>query len=113
MTEEVVEWIEKLIRQELSPQQVVDYLKNHKGIDLHHETIYQGIYADKAEGGDLYTHLRIASKSYRKRYGYYDRRSKLRNRVDIDERPALLIVDLESETGRVIRSWARGAKVRY
>ncbi|WP_196158800.1 IS30 family transposase [Reinekea sp. G2M2-21] len=97
LSEEVVEWMERLIRQELSPQQVVDYLKKHKGIDLHHETIYQWIYADKAEGGDLYTHLRIASKPYRKLYGHYDRRGKLRNRVDIDERPN--IVDRRSRIG--------------
>merc|ERR1712000_242334 len=77
--------------------QVVDYLKMHKGIDLHHETVYQWIYADKAEGGDLYTHLRIASKPYRKRYGHYDRRGKLRNRVDIDERPS--IVDCRTRIG--------------
>ncbi|WP_196161829.1 IS30 family transposase, partial [Reinekea sp. G2M2-21] len=57
----------------------------------------QWMYADKAEGGDLYTHLRIASKPYRKRYGHYDRRGKLRNRVDIDERPS--IVDRRSRIG--------------
>tara|TARA_B100000700_G_scaffold262501_1_gene299080 strand:+ start:298 stop:1266 length:969 start_codon:yes stop_codon:yes gene_type:complete len=97
LTADVIEWFEKLIRQDLSPQQVVDYLKMHKGIDLHHETVYQWIYADKAEGGDLYTHLRIASKPYRKRYGHYDRRGKLRNRVDIDERPS--IVDCRTRIG--------------
>ncbi|MFT6372582.1 MAG: IS30 family transposase, partial [Gammaproteobacteria bacterium] len=37
VTEEVG-WIEILIRQELSPQQVVDYLKIEKKISLHHET---------------------------------------------------------------------------
>ena len=97
MTEGVKVWIEQLVRQELSPQQVVDYLKRHKGLSMHHETIYQLIYADKVAGGDLYTHLRVASKPYRKRYGHYDRRGKISNRVDIDERPA--VVDRRGRIG--------------
>lgn len=97
VTDKVRDWIERLIRQELSPQQVVDYLYRHKNISLHHETVYQLIYEDKASGGDLYQYLRIASKPYRKRYGHYDRRGKIANRVDIDERPA--IVDSRSRIG--------------
>lgn len=97
LTDEVRVQIETLLRQELSPQQVADYLKRHAGVSLHHETIYQLIYADKANGGDLYTHLRVASKPYRKRYGSNDRRGKINNRVSIDERPA--IVDQASRIG--------------
>lgn len=97
VTEEVWDWIVRLIEQELSPQQAVDYLDNHKNISLHHETVYQRIYTDKAQGGALYKHLRIASKPYRKRYGYYDRRGRIKNRVDIDERPA--IVDRRTRIG--------------
>ncbi|MCU7899018.1 MAG: IS30 family transposase [Candidatus Thiodiazotropha sp. (ex Lucinoma aequizonata)] len=103
ITDEVREWIETLIRQELSPQQVVDYLKRHKRLSLHHETVYGLVYEDKAAGGDLYNHLRVASKPYRKRYGHYDRRGKIKNRVDIDERPAIVesrcrIGDWEGDT---------------
>jgi IS30 family transposase len=32
-------------------------------VDLHHETIYQYILADKRRGGDLYQHLRHQKKS--------------------------------------------------
>ena len=103
VTEEVISWIESLMRQELSPQQVADYLQRHRGLSLHHETIYQLVYADKAMGGDLYTHLRVASKPYRKRYGQYERRGKIRNRVGIDERPEIVehrnrIGDWEGDT---------------
>ncbi|MBS9444567.1 IS30 family transposase, partial [Photorhabdus heterorhabditis] len=77
-------WIKRLIWQDLSPEQVVDYLKRHKGIFLHHETIYRLIYQDKIEGGDLWQHLRIARKPYRKRYGRYEKRGKIKNRVSID-----------------------------
>ncbi|MCU7897153.1 MAG: IS30 family transposase [Candidatus Thiodiazotropha sp. (ex Lucinoma aequizonata)] len=69
----------------------------------HHETVYGLVYEDKAAGGDLYNHLRVASKPYRKRYGHYDRRGKIKNRVDIDERPAIVesrcrIGDWEGDT---------------
>lgn len=97
VTDEVRSQIVILLRQDLSPQQVVSYLKRRRGICLHHETVYQLIYADKAGGGDLYTHLRVASKPYRKRYGSYDRRGKIKNRVSIDERPA--VVDRRTRTG--------------
>ena len=97
ITDEVMQWIEVLIRQELSPQQVVDYLKRHKQLSVHHETVYRLIYEDKAAGGDLYKHLRVASKPYRKRYGHYDRRGRIKGRVDIDERPA--IVETRGRTG--------------
>lgn len=97
ITVDVMAWIKVLIRQELSPQQITDYLERHKKISLHHETIYQLIYEDKANGGDLYQHLRIVSKPYRKRYGSYDRRGKIKNRVDIDERPE--VVERRSRIG--------------
>ena len=97
LTPEVMNWIRRLIRQELSPQQVVDYLKRHKQLSLHHETVYQLIYDDKATGGTLYQHLRIVSRPYRKRYGHYDRRGKIKNRVGIEARPA--IVEKRSRIG--------------
>ena len=97
ITDEVKGWIAKLIRQELSPQQVVGYLRKYKKLSLHHESIYQMVYADKLEGGNLYKHLRVLSKSYRKRYGHYDRRGKIKNRVDIDARPS--VVDRRSRIG--------------
>lgn len=38
------------------------------------------VHTDKADGGDLNTHLRITSKSNRKRYRPYGRRGKVKNR---------------------------------
>ena len=97
VTDEIWGWIVTLIQQELSPQQAVDYLKRHKHVSIHHETVYQLIYLEKAQGGQLYQHLRIASKPYRKRYGHYDKRGRIKNRVDIDERPE--IVETRSRIG--------------
>lgn len=97
LSPEVKEWINTLVEQDLSPEQIATYLKKHRAIKLHHETIYQYIYRDKANGGDLHTHLRIANKPYRKRYGKNDRRGRIVNRVSIDERPK--VVDKKSRVG--------------
>lgn len=97
MTEEVKADVITLIRQDLSPQQICFYLLKEKGIKLHHETIYRLIYADKKAGGNLYKHLRIAAKNYRRRYGSYDNRGKIARKTSIDERPA--IVDERSRIG--------------
>jgi IS30 family transposase len=87
------------------------YLKEHKGGSLHRKTIYQLIYADKASGGDLYLHLRIASKPYRKRYGSYDRRGKIKNRVVSKRAQPLWIDATGSVTAKVTPSLARVEKV--
>jgi len=67
------------------------------------ETVYRLVYADKARGGTLYRHLRIVSKPYRKRYGSYERRGKIPNRVSIEQRPQVVerrqrIGDWEGDT---------------
>ena len=89
-------WIETLIRFDLSPEQVSDWLQDNFGLHISHEWIYQYILTDKRAGGDLHRHLRCQKKR-RKRYGSYDRRGILKNRVSIDERPA--IVDTRQRLG--------------
>lgn len=97
VTPDIAGNIHQLIRLDLSPQQVVDYLRKEKIVSLHHETVYQLIYAEKKLDNDLHHHLRIACKPYRKRYGHYDRRGKILNRRSIDDRPS--IVDQRSRIG--------------
>lgn len=55
---------------------------------MSHETIYRHIWQDKAQGGDLWTHLRQSPKVRRKRYRSYDSRGRLANKRHISERPA-------------------------
>ena len=87
--EAVWEIVEEKLRQDWSPEQVSGWLKREGRPSLSHEWIYQHVLADKAAGGDLYRHLRCHKKR-RKRYGSYDRRGKLPNRVSIEERPELV-----------------------
>ena len=88
--------IEAKIRLEWSPEQVSDWLKRHAGVEISHEWIYQYVLADKHAGGTLYRHLRCQKKR-RQRYGSYDRRGKLPNRVSIEKRPA--VVDQRKRIG--------------
>jgi IS30 family transposase len=88
--------IEGLIRRDWSPEQVSGRLESEHNIRVSHEWIYQHILADKRVGGDLYRHLRC-QKRRRKRYGSYDRRGILPNRVSIDERPE--VVDSRERLG--------------
>ena len=53
-----------------------------------HETLYQWIYLDKREGGDLHHWLLRAYRGYRKRRKAHDGRGLLADRVSITERPA-------------------------
>lgn len=108
------EHVERLIRFDLSPEQASPRLYQEQGIKISPEWIYQYIYADKAAGGELHTHLR-GQKPYRKRYASgQDRRGQLKDRVSIDERPAVVdqrkrLGDWEGDT--IIGGGRRGALV--
>jgi IS30 family transposase len=89
--------VDRLVRQDFSPEQISGRLKQEQNLSISHEHIYQRIYADKARDGGLHKHLRC-QQSYRKRYGSgQERRGAIKNRVSIDERPT--IVDDKSRIG--------------
>jgi len=99
------EWaeVERLIQEDLSPEQAANRLELEGVLKISHETIYQHIYADKRNGGDLHQHLR-SQKPRRKRYASgQERRGTIKNRVSIDERPEIVaqktrIGDWEGDT---------------
>ncbi|OSI11343.1 IS30 family transposase [Neisseria canis] len=94
---QLIQHIATLIRRKLSPEQVCAYLYKHHRITLHHSTVYRYLRQDKSNGGTLWQHLRIACKSYRKRYGSTWSRGKVPDRTGIENRPA--IVDQKSRIG--------------
>jgi|SRR5205085_219068 len=89
ITAETWQQVEAGLQKDWSPEQVSGTLKAQGQPTPSHERIYQYIYADKRQGGDLHQHLRCQKKR-RKRYGKYDRRGQLPNRKSIDERPAIV-----------------------
>ncbi|NIP25341.1 MAG: IS30 family transposase [Phycisphaerae bacterium] len=88
--------VRRLLREDWSPEQISLWLESEKAISISHEWIYQYILQDKQYGGTLYRHLRC-QKQRRKRYGSYNRRGQLIDRVSIDERPK--IVDSRTRMG--------------
>lgn len=88
--------VKRLLREDWSPEQISLWLAKQKRFAISHEWIYQYVLSDKCQGGDLHRHLRC-QKARKKRYGIYERRGQLSNRVSIDERPA--IVDRRSRIG--------------
>ena len=90
------ELIERLLREDWSPEQISLWLAKTWHLAISHEWIYQYILRDKAKGGELHRHLRC-QKARKKRYGSYDRRGQIRNRVSIEARPA--IVERRSRLG--------------
>lgn len=82
------------LRQKWSPEQISGRLQQLYPTDeqmrVSYETIYQFVYADKTSGGDLYKHLRQAHRKRRRRTGKRGLRGTIRNRVSIEERPAIV-----------------------
>ncbi len=72
----------KLRQMRWSPEQISGWL-SEQGIKLSHERIYQMIWQDKREGGDLWRSLRRRGKRYNKRAGKNAGRGIIPNRIDI------------------------------
>ena len=81
--------VERLLREDWSPEQISGWLAKECRIRVSHESIYQFILNNKRQGGNLHLHLRC-KRQRRKRYGATNSRGRLVNRVSIDERPAIV-----------------------
>jgi IS30 family transposase len=82
--------IGKLLREGLSPVQLVGriYLKNK--ISLSHETVYRYVYSNQKNNGRLYKSLRHQNKKYTNRSSEYKTRGQIKNRVNIDKRAKIV-----------------------
>lgn len=94
MTPEVIAYIESKLREQHSPEQITERMKRDRhwqGPVVSHERIYQHVWQDKAQNGVLYKDLRIGgTKQRRKRRNSRDRRGTIKNRVGIENRPAIV-----------------------
>jgi transposase, IS30 family len=91
--------VEHLLGLDWSPEQVSGWCRLHGVLSISHETIYLRIWADKRAGGELWRHLRQATKRRRKRNGSHDSRGRLPGKRHISERPA------DVEARREIGHW--------
>lgn len=82
---------DKLENEQWSPEQIKGYCDKNIIPMVSHERIYQYIYEDKSNCGNLYQHLRTGNKKYKKRYGKHkSRKIVIKNKVSIDERPEVI-----------------------
>lgn len=101
---ELREDIDKRIKKDFSPEQITGQLRKEGKDSRSHSWIYLYIWEDKAQGGDLHTHLRCSKKKKRKKYGSgKDHRGQIKNRVCIEKRPEIVdnlerIGDWEADT---------------
>ncbi|MCK4945024.1 MAG: IS30 family transposase [Alphaproteobacteria bacterium] len=86
-----------LTARQWSPEQICGALFHEDGTKVSHESIYRHIWVDKRAGGKLYLHLRQRGKKRNKRGAATAGRGLIPERIDIDERPA--IVDKKSRVG--------------
>jgi IS30 family transposase len=82
-----LELVEILLREKFSPEQAAGYLRQVGLLRISHETIYQHVWRDKADGGLLWKQLRYSPKTFRKRYGTNENRGRLAGKKMISERP--------------------------
>lgn len=97
MTAALKQLIEEKLRLDWSPEQISGWLRNEKEILISHERIYQHVWEDKRNGGELYKHLRCQGKKYNKRRYGKSSRGQIKNQVSIDDRPK--IVDNKQRVG--------------
>ena len=91
MSSVLISTIEEKLKLQWSPVQIAGWLKQQEDVNsVSHETIYQHVWADKFKGGLLYKELRHSGKKYNKRSKGSAGRGCIPNRVDIDERPAIV-----------------------
>jgi IS30 family transposase len=97
MTTELIDLIEEKLCLDWSPEQISGWMLTEKKVLISHERIYQHVWKDKRQGGDLYKHLRCQGKKYDKRRNGKSTRGQIKNQISIDDRPQ--IVDDKKRVG--------------
>ena len=64
MNQSLIYLIDRYLKNRWSPEQISGYLKRHR-ISISHSRIYQYIWEDRKQGGDLYKYLRHRGKKYK------------------------------------------------
>ena len=109
---QLVSYVQNKIRADWSPEEIAGRLcsdyPDSAHMRINTETIYQWIYLDAGQGGDLYTHLRRRHKKRRKQKRYGSGRGLIAGRVSISERPT--IVDQRERFGDWEGDTVEGAK---
>ena len=94
-----ISYIRSSLKKGWSPEQISGRMKLDDMGSLSHETIYQYVYHNQRSGGKLYKYLRHKNKKYTKRSAQHKSRGQIKDRVSIDNRPAIV------ETKKRVGDW--------
>lgn len=83
-------FVEGLLSEGWSPEQISGRLRRDGILLISHETIYKYVWADKHANGSLHLCLRQRTKKHRKRYATTERRGRLAGKRHITERPTIV-----------------------
>ncbi|MBW6492685.1 MAG: IS30 family transposase [Lentimicrobium sp.] len=102
-TDDIRQHVDACLAEDFSPEQIAGRAKLEGRSCVSHERIYQYIWQNKKEGGELYQHLRRNGRKYRKRGNAKDTRGIIKDRIGIDQRPPIVdekirFGDLEIDT---------------
>jgi IS30 family transposase len=91
MTTSLIEFIDFKLNEKWSPEQISGWLHVNDPRHISHETIYQHVWSDKKNGGNLLKNLRRKGKIYQSRSKDKQAgRGFIKNRISIDERPQIV-----------------------
>ena len=90
MTIPMIAAVEEKLSLQWSPVQISGWLKKNEEKHVSHETIYKHVWKDKKQGGLLYKEFRHRGKKYNKRSKGSAGRGCIPDRIDIDQRPAIV-----------------------
>ncbi len=89
-TFQVQRFVELYLEQDYSPEQIAGYANKINEPCVSLERIYQFVWKDKKDGGNLYEHLRTRGRKYKKRGATNNGRGQIPDRVDIGQRPQIV-----------------------
>ena len=89
-TDEIKQYVDARLGNELSPEQIAGRAALEGTPCVSHERIYQYVWRNKKEGGQLHLHLRRQGRKYRKRGNSKDTRGIIKDRIGIEKRPAIV-----------------------
>jgi len=96
-TADVRDYVIYWLKMDFSPEQIKGRADKNKAPCVSPERIYQYVWQDKKNGGDLYLHLRKQGKKYCNRGNKKAGRGHIPNRTDISQRPT--VVDKKKRIG--------------
>ena len=87
----LLEYVRSKLKEEWSPEQIANTVRKdypwQRAMRISYETIYAFVYRDKRKGGTLFSHLRQAHRTRRRRGNSKGIRGQIKDRVSINVRP--------------------------